>query len=175
MKSLSVLVKEVKHDMDVACIPYDNSVPVVQNNRMRSTGGKCKYRKDMYGKYYAFIVEINGKMLANESEDFLKNVICHELIHSACLGDGHKKRWAKYANLMNQRNTNYHIERCYHRSDVTHSYRAKSEYKYKIVCSKCGKTYYYKRKGKAVSRIKNGYCGYSCGRCGSHSLVVENI
>lgn len=172
MSKLEHLVVIVKRDMDNAKIPYNREIPIVVNNRLRTVAGKCFYRyKD--GIKYPTRIEINGKMLRNETDDFLKDTICHELLHSAkeCVNCGHTGMWKRYASLMNIRNKNYHITRCYESSQCSRSYR--SAYKYKITCKDCGKTYYYRRKADVIKAIMNGKKWYTCGRCNSDNLMVE--
>lgn len=178
MTRLENLVYEVKHDMDMARIPYNREIPIIENNRLRSVAGKCFY-KTRNGVTFATRIEINGKMLKNESDDFLRNTICHELLHSAseCVRSGHTGNWKRYAQLMNIRNKKYNITRCYESSEVSCSYSKRLEYKYKITCMDCGKVYYYKRKTKAVEYIMNGNARNMCwcGVCNSHNLIVEEL
>lgn len=170
MSRLQELVEQVKSDMDIAEVPYDFYVPIVPNSRLRTVAGKCKSRN---GK--AYIIEINGNMLKSESDEFLKNVICHELLHSApeCIGEHHGGMWKHYAQVMNYRNKNYNITRCYSSEDLCNTY--KRDYKYKIVCLDCGKEYYYRTKSKAVLSIMRDSKSYSCGRCGKDNLIVVEL
>lgn len=174
MTKLEHLVSIVKHDMDNAGIPYNNEIPVIANNRLKTVAGKCFYRRSGNVRH-AIRIEINGKMLKNESDEFLKNTICHELLHSAveCVSCGHKGQWKYYARLMSTRNVNYDITRCYESDSLSCSYR--SEYKYKITCPVCGKTYFYRRKTKAVQYIMAGKNYYRCGRCNNDVLEAVEL
>lgn len=174
MTRLQELITIVKQDMVNAQIPFDENVPIEPNKRLRRLAGRCRYKKVLYG-YKAFVVEINANMLKTESDEFLKNVICHELLHSApeCVRSGHGGNWKRYARLMNIRNHNYNITRCYSKEDLSKDY--KNSYKYKVVCEDCGKTYYYNKKGKVVSTVMDGYHFYRCGKCDSDNLKVIKL
>lgn len=166
---LQTIIRQVKKDMDSVGIPYDKNVPITVNKRLKRALGVCKSRNNK-----AYAIELSGIIIASDLQE-LKNTICHELIHSATVGDNHGGKWRYYANKMTN-SSNYTITRLHDGSKLNQSAIMKT-YKYKVTCSKCGTTTHYSKKTSIIKTIMendgNGYPWY-CSKChGSHWTVEE--
>lgn len=107
VSDLDRLAKEVKQDMRIAGVPYDQHCPIILSDyRMSRVLGQCEYALDG-NKEYAKRIKINRLCFENSEEQDIKNIICHELIHSAkeCVitDCGHKGIWKIYAEQMEEK------------------------------------------------------------------------
>lgn len=177
MDRLKMLVKQVKQDMRNANVPFNDEISIIANKKLKTTAGRCHYRYSYELKQrVADFIDINYDMLINETDEFLKNVICHELIHSAdeCVNSGHTGIWVFYAKRMNDNNKNYYITRCYTKSDLSTAY-AEKVYKYKTVCPNCGKEFYHRSRTKVIKSIEAGFKDYMCPKCNCDDLYVVKL
>ncbi len=104
------LIRQVKDDMDMMGIPYNKEIPILINPRLSKVMGKCWYLNSGETRSVTKI-EIARFVVDYDDKDLLRNVLCHELIHSAdeCLHCGHRKQWKVYAEEMS-RHPMYHIK-----------------------------------------------------------------
>lgn len=116
-----------------------------------------------YDKFFEHHIEISKwVMLLNDT--IIKNTIIHEIIHCFPNCNNHGKEFKKYATYINQK-LGYNISRVgnkeddYKESNLEFE-RESDNYKYKIICKKCGQIIYRKRLKKDL--IKK----YRCGKCG---------
>lgn len=128
---------------------------------------KQKYWKNgklQYRKFKIHHIEIS-RWLLELNDDIIKNTIIHELIH--CLPDcnNHGSEFKKYAKIVKD-NLGYNITRLgnkkedYEKSGLEFQEKEKQiKYNYKIVCKKCGQTYFRQRMKKGFLRR------YVCGKC----------
>lgn len=123
-------------------------------------------------KYYKFKkhhIEIS-KWVMELNDKIIKDTIMHEIIHCFPGCSNHGAEFKKYANRINQ-NLGYNVSRLgnkeedYKKSNL--QYNEKIVYKYKIICKKCGQTFFRQRFNKNL--IKH----YRC-KCGG-KLEVEKI
>lgn len=121
--------------------------------------GKAKYKK-----FNIHHIEIS-RWLMQLNDEIIKNTIIHELIH--CLPDcnNHGKSFKYYAKLVKD-NLGYNITRLgnkeedYKASGIEFKVKEKKiKYNYKIVCKKCGQTYFRQRLKKYFNKR------YVCGKC----------
>lgn len=149
------LVREVKRDMYLYNVPYDDNYRILVDDI--TSYGVCKYiDKDII---------INKKLVLFGNEQDIKNTICHELIHSApqCRYEGHRGFWKTCANVMN--NHGYDIKaRCHYELNVDYT----TIYKYVVKCANCGMIQGFNRKRDV---IKNPY-NYRCGICNQSKIIV---
>lgn len=154
------LVTEVKRDMLNANIPFDDTVPFIINSRLSRSLGRCHFNR-VYG---AIKIDIAQIVIDCPDDMEIKNVICHELIHSAriCLTYGHGGMWKIFANKMNQTNQNYHIttvhkDNTFGKHDEQQRIGNTKRYKFKVQCQHCDMSQCFTRETKIVKAIKDGY------------------
>lgn len=171
---LDRLIKEVKFDMEVVGVPFNEECPIELNNKLSRALGRCKYKRDWNGYMYAYVIEINEMYFKSAEENELKSTICHELIHSCdkCVNTQchHKGLWKIYASRMEVNYPNkYLIKRTTYSKQYNEALRKKKEnsYKYEVYCPKCGATWRRKSKCKLVQHPNY----YSCGRCNTDLKV----
>ena len=114
-----------------------------------------------YERYKVHHIEIS-KWLMELDEGIIKNTIIHELIHCFPGCNDHGTTFKKYAKYINQK-LGYSISRLgnkeedYKKSNL--EFEEKEDYKYKIVCQKCGQEIYRKRLNKKLlSKYRCGLC-----------------
>ena len=129
-------------------------------------------RKIHYAKFNNHHIEIS-KWLLELNDDIIKNTIIHELIHCLPYCNNHGKDFKYYAKLVNQK-LGYNITRLgnkeedYKKSGLEFKQDSKKiNYKYKIICKKCGQTFYRQRMKKSFIRR------YVCGKCKGKLLIME--
>lgn len=191
VSDLDRLAKEVKQDMRIAGVPYDQHCPIILSDyRMSRVLGQCEYALDG-NKEYAKRIKINRLCFENSEEQDIKNIICHELIHSAkeCVitDCGHKGIWKIYAEQMEEKYPDkYVIRRTTELGDKYYealkkrdeeakrkkrkkrrerkkdrNERKERPYKYEVYCPICGTTWLRKRKCKVVEYPNK----YQCANC----------
>lgn len=122
-----------------------------------------------YEKFKNHHIEIS-QWVMQLNDNIIKNTIIHELIHCIPFCNNHGKEFKKYANYINQKlgyhiTTKGNIEQDYKASHI--KYTEANNYKYKIICKKCGQIIYRKRFNPNL--IKK----YRCGKCQGILELVE--
>lgn len=123
---------------------------------------KYKNRKVItYEKYLKHHIYIS-KWVLDLDDKIIKNTIIHELIHSLPYCNNHGVKFKEYAKYINEK-LGYNITRLgnkeldYRSSNL--EYIQSQEYKYKIICVKCGQIFYRKRLNKNfVNKYRCGIC-----------------
>ena len=122
--------------------------------------GRKKYIK--YDRFKKHQIEIS-KWVMQLNEQIIKDTIMHEIIHCFPNCNNHGKEFKKYANYINKK-LGYNITRVgnkeedYKKSNIEYNEERKN-YKYKIICKKCGQIY-------LRQRIKKDYLKlYRCSKC----------
>lgn len=169
-KELNKLLDEVITQAKALGIPLSSQIneDVVVNQRAKSRFGCCKRIKASRGKSIEgmhYIIEIS-KALSESSIGSIKEVLAHEVLHTAPEGYNHTGNWKKYAGQMNKE-YGYNIKR-------TNSPDAlgvelpgeKPPAKYLIVCEKCGNTQERIRSSKVIKKPSL----YRC-KCGGRLKV----
>lgn len=176
-KLFDACLTELKRiNMDIS----DDIVRVSVNGRLSRALGRCKARySPITGNYSMYEIEINPCMLGDDVEDKVtKNTIIHELIHTCpgCMNHGHE--WKRRADRVN-RMLGYNVQR------VTESEKLESagvelkrrEFKYALVCEKCGAEIKRKRWSSALenpSAYRHSGCGgslHTINLDGSHEIL----
>lgn len=175
-EKLNYLVKIVKQDMRDNFIPFDDNVVIKISKKASRALGRCHYAIDYStGNKYADYIIINDCILSGD-EQIAKNVICHELLHSAkeCINHGHLGFWKKYAEEMS-RKTNYNITRLANINEISND-ELEKKYRYIIICKKCGKKYVYSRRTKIIQKIENKETSIKCSCCDSREFnLIKNF
>lgn len=167
---LQKTVDEVKKDMDEVGVPYNPDIPIFISERYSRALGKCYYQtRD--NKRIATKIGISKEIIDYGDWDLIRNVICHELIHSAddCVYCYHGGVWKVYADKMN-RYKNYHISRITHVPDEMHEHY--NNYHFIIECQGCHTKSYFQRSTKTVEAVKKGQKTIKCKKCGSKDFIV---
>lgn len=119
-------------------VPIEKSVKIEYNNRLLKAFGRCKSKAVMCGGtfmgYATHTIDLNT-VLQNCSNEFLKNVIMHELIHTIAPKDGHRGLFLTIMYRVNN-SKGYNVE--IKGTDKQAREEKKKQYKYEVVCKKCG-------------------------------------
>ena len=126
-------------------VPYRSISPTVYTTNSKRSLGRCRAFSLQNGMFMIYI----SKYLLECSEELIKNVLAHEIIHtvSGCFNHGY--RFQYYVNLVNYK-LGYNIGVKYKDDEFN------PPYKYKITCLKCGAVFYRYRVGKG--KYRHGLC-----------------
>lgn len=144
-------------------IPISNNVKEIKiNTRAKKRLGCCKQvEKTLLGKW-SYIIEVSYRM-KDASDIELTEVLLHELLHTCPGCMNHGVKWKGYVKQINDK-YGYKITTTVKRKlPGEESEQTKvMDYKYVIICKKCGAKAYRKKKSKLVENVNN----YRCGKCG---------
>lgn len=138
--------------MSIALLPFDDAVPIVLNPRLTRVLGRAKHRGEKN-----IVVEIAKNVYELADEQTIKNVICHELLHTAFPLDGHLGQWKFYANKANILMPKYNITRCNTDKEL---YKRRHKW-YKVKCLKCGEIW--ETHNKTCVKYPERYYHVTCG------------
>lgn len=130
-------------------------------------GGSCVYSD----KEIHINVTWNLCNIVDDIVKLYRNVLLHELIHAMFAGDGHCGRWKKLANNMNK--SPYFRERY---GEICRVFKIPADkideslFKYKVICSKCKKPSYYKKKCNIINNPQDYIC-----KCGSNNFDIYKL
>lgn len=133
--------------------------------------GKRKYIK--YGKYGFYNIMIN-KWAMSLNDDIIKNTIMHELVHTLPYANNHGTEFKKYSAYINEK-LGYNVSRLgnkkedFIKSNLEYDDKKEENYKYNIICVKCGTEY----KRKRIS--KDFFKKYRCSKCLGKLKMVDNL
>ena len=160
-------VMELKRiNMDIS----DKVVKVSVIGRLSRALGRCRATRSYEGNYW-YEIEINPCMLSDEVEvKTAKNTIMHELIHTCPGCMNHGWEWKRRADRVN-RMLGYNIQTQTEvgRLEAAGVTLKKTEYKYGVVCDKCGIIEKRKRWSDTLEHIGS----YRCGSCRGHLHVIS--
>lgn len=132
------------------------------NTRAKRRWGQCQYKR---GRCH---ININERLLEDDvSEESLKRVIIHELLHAVkeCFKETHGSNWKRYANRVYNR-LGYKISTTdtYESLGLTPPNEVETEPKYVFVCDGCG---------AKIKRFKESVFtrhpeNYHCAKCGGN-------
>lgn len=138
-----------------------------ENRRAKKRLGCCKVVRER-GRT-GFVIEVSS-IMERCSDEVLKDVIFHELLHTCpgCLNHGQK--WKSLADRIN-RACGSHIRVRADSSQIPGLPREEEEpqYKYEIECAACGIRFYRMRRSRVVDHPEY----YRCSRCGGRLRVRE--
>jgi predicted SprT family Zn-dependent metalloprotease len=153
VERFNTLLKEVKDDLH-GVINYSSHIMDdirLLNKTNKRTLGKC--RKWMGGTYEIYL----NPMLLEMSDQLIKDVIAHELIHTVEGCFDHGFEFKKQMGNVNLNCNNYKVEV----RTTSNEWKEKRKYKYKLTCKKCGAVVY---RNKLIHRyIKSGGYTHKCG------------
>lgn len=140
------------------CCKQEN--PDKTSTKIRRVGRKTYISYERFKEHH---IEIS-KWVMNLEDNIIKNTIIHEIIHCFPGCNNHGKLFKQYAEFINQK-LNYNIQTVgnrkedYEKSNLEYV-ENQNNYKYKIICEKCGLIIYRQRLKENL--IKK----YRCGKCG---------
>lgn len=142
-------------------IPISDRIhPHVRINR-RATGrfGACFADR----RNGTFLIEISD-MLLQAGESVCCQTLAHEVLHTCYGCQNHKKRWQRYADMMNQA-YGYAIRRT--DSPERLGVESKAVARYVVVCTCCGAEIPRSRKSRLIQHPED----YRCAKCGGRLFV----
>lgn len=156
-KRVNHLLLEVIDQAEKSNIPISKNINlnVKINKRAKTRFGAC--RKNIVNNQEHFQIEV-GSALSICDNNVIKEVLAHEILHTCYNCQNHGSMWKKYAEQMNKA-YGYNISRV--KKFNEYNIANDTEYKYKIVCKKCGKIIYRQKRTKVINNIKNYRC--KCG------------
>lgn len=160
------LVGEVTADFDALKIRYRAVRNWIVGTKKKQQWGYCEMVGDGL-----FDIGISEQLLADDMDDqYAKNTIAHELLHTVegCLN--HKWYWNKLADAVNNRLPQYCIQRTLAPEEIgIHVERKEPVYRYFFRCKNCGVELKYQRKCKFLEQYEK----YHCSRCGGKFEPIE--
>lgn len=125
-------------DLKKLNIPISENVVYMGTNNRKKSLGLCSKRLICINGRYDNNFEITiSKTLLKCDLALIKNTIYHELIHTIPNCFNHNLNFVKYMNYINSK-LGCKIEV----KNTNKQFKENIQYKYKITCEKCGKTFY---------------------------------
>lgn len=148
--TINNLLQEIKQEAKNINIPVGNIDPCVKiNNRTTKRLGMCSKR----GNYY--YIQISSYIL--ENLEAVKEVLAHEILHTAPDCFNHGNLWKRYGNMMSRR-YGYNIARTI---DIACYSITQPISQYTIKCQRCGQEIHRQKKSNLVTNTNL----YRCGKC----------
>lgn len=150
-----------------------NDYNIVINNRLKKSLAQIKKIRNN-----VFQIDFNFYFLQSCPEQYIKNTMMHELIHSidGCMNHGHT--WKSIANKINCV-YGYNVTTTTSYSEYNKVYKTiknHTSYKYKVVCTHCNTYWRYKKQTRLTSALQNNLKhGYTCPYCKNGSFKLELI
>lgn len=155
MRDLNIYARICMFELDCLKIKYAKNLTFKVNTRAKTRLGVCKKSGDCYE------IEIAALLLDERTpEEYLKNTIMHELLHTCYGCMKHTGRWKKLADKVNAA-YGYDIKRAASPDEELIPDELTDKPKYKVVCPMCGTVYERYRKSALIQHPER----YRCGRC----------
>ena len=163
MKNLTALFNACVAELDAIDMDYSRNIKsVTVNSRLKRAFGQCC--RDVDSDTYT--IEVSSRILADHiSENFVKDTIIHELLHTCPGCMNHGPEWQRRASVV-RRTYGYNLharsskEECENAGLSTRNY--KTDARYRIFCEACDKivAYRYHRCGltKNLERFRCSSC-----------------
>lgn len=137
-----------------------------ENRRAKKRLGCCKVVKER-GRT-GFVIEVSS-IMERCSDEVLKDVIFHELLHTCpgCLNHGQK--WKSLADRINACGSHIRVRADSSQIPGLPREAEEPQYKYEIECAACGIRFYRMRRSRVVDHPEY----YRCSRCGGRLRVRE--
>ena len=140
------LLNVVKADLK-GVVPYSENITskvLLLSNRNKRTLGRCT--RDIGSTQ--FTISLNPK-LENMSEQLIKDVLAHEIIHTVKGCFNHGYNFKNYMYRVNYNCKNYNVET----KTKSKEWEENKQYKYKLTCKKCGMVIYRNRINKEWAKL----------------------
>ena len=155
MRDLNIYARICMFELDCLKITYAKNLTLRVNTRAKTRLGVCKKSGDCYE------IEIAAILLDERTpEEYLKNTLMHELLHTCYGGMNHTGRWKKLAERVNAA-YGYDVKRTASPDEEILPEALAGKPKYKVVCPVCGTVYERYRKSALIQHPER----YRCGRC----------
>ena len=140
-KYRDILINELSLNIfPIANVLYKDSINIF---------GSCRRLKDNTA-----VITIHYKTYAG-GDICLRDTICHELLHAMNDTKGHDSIFHQRSNIVNRYlGTRIGTYASKEEQELTKQYML-SKYKYKLVCNKCGKEFFYSRKTSDIKKAIN--------------------
>lgn len=147
----------------IGLTPMTTLDSTVDYSRSKKAYGCCKTKRNNYTGELSSKIYISKYYAEKAKEQDMLNTLCHEILHSCFVYDGHGKQWKKAANTMNSK-YGLDIQRCNSYTSENNEPIFKNDVvaKYELKCPKCGKIFYYNRMCKAV-KFPSNFIHPGCG------------
>lgn len=129
------------------------------NTRRKTILGTCERQKNGEFRIVISLFVISG------SEDEIKNVIAHEILHTCPKCANHGKQWKTYADRLGKA-IGQKIERT---GNCGGAESVKQKAPYVLICQECGKEFYRFRKSRLVSKPESYRCA-----CGGEICLINS-
>ncbi len=162
-EELDKLFEEAVNDMKAAGIspPMERLTKLEYNARFSRAWGKCRYHHLDFGLYRCEI-RLSEKLCQLGTDDAIRQVAAHELIHLCHPGEGHGFAFKEEAGKLNRAfPERYQIERCTPAAKVAGDGDTDKLFKYIVQCPKCGYKWGYDRNCQTVRFPAT----YRCRKC----------
>lgn len=161
------LAKDAKDELAAVGIDVSAQITCIkENRRAKKRLGCCK--KDRNTLKENFTIEIST-VLDGESDQVVKEIIIHELLHTCKDCFNHGKKWKRLAALVNSA-YEYHIKTYADREILNIEEKAEGKLRYEIRCTQCRHVGYRYKRSKM---IVNPHL-YRCAKCGG-AIQVRKI
>ena len=155
MRDLNIYARICMFELDCLKITYAKNLTLRVNTRAKTRLGVCKKSGDCYE------IEIAAILLDERTpEEYLKNTLMHELLHTCYGCMNHTGRWKKLAERVNAA-YGYDVKRTASPDEEILPEALAGKPKYKVVCPVCGTVYERYRKSALIQHPER----YRCGRC----------
>ena len=155
MRDLNIYARICMFELDCLKIKYAKNLTLKVNTRAKTRLGVCKKSGDCYE------IEIAAILLDERTpEEYLKNTLMHELLHTCYGCMKHTGRWKKLAEQVNAA-YGYDVKRTDSPDEEILPEALAGKPKYKVVCPVCGTVYERYRKSALIQHPER----YRCGRC----------
>ena len=155
MRDLNIYARICMFELDCLKIKYAKNLTLKVNTRAKTRLGVCKKSGDCYE------IEIAAVLLDERTpEEYLKNTLMHELLHTCYGCMKHTGRWKKLAEQVNAA-YGYDVKRTASPDEEILPEALADKPKYNIICPACGTVYERYRKSALIQHPER----YRCGRC----------
>lgn len=171
-KSFDAVVSEVRNELWARDIPIVNC-PVVISKRLRKAFGNTKLK--IRGSEKEYKIQIADFLVREGSEEYVKNVIAHEYLHTCpdCMNHGEIwKAWAqKVSDAFSVTVYGNYNDAGFSKAALQEIKEKREKPKYVVFCADCGHEWQYKRYSKVLQNINNCKCPY----CKTKSLLAKKL
>lgn len=173
---LEVVFRDCIDELNAIEIPFGRIGAVTVNYRAKSRWGQCVRRENVYGFVYS--INIRAELVHPDAcEKGLKETIIHEILHTCPNCFCHTGEWKRLADLVNDC-YGYNVKRVASAADLgmtefycKHEEVKRMQWKYTVVCKKCGKVVGKRQKTCKLTTYPNRY---RCGFCRGEITVIAS-
>lgn len=153
-------------------IPISKEIEELKiNTRAKNRLGCCKIVKSLFPlEKNKYVIEISERILTCDDKR-IKEILCHELLHTCpgCMNHGNK--WKKYCSMMSSA-YGYEIKRTVSLEEMgiaDSNLDDAKKTRYYVKCEKCGQVIERKRKCKLINNMND----FRCGKCGGKLYLYK--